>query len=258
MPDINELDVIPRRILNVFYVLDTSGSMSGSPIATVNSAMAETLDVLRKVAKNNADAQIKVAVLEFSSGCRWMAQFPEDMEDFLFEDLKASGLTDFGKALTELNSKLSRSEFLNSGLGHYLPVIIFMTDGFATDNYQIALAEIQKNKWFKGAMKIGFAIGEAPDVKMISKIVGDSKAVIKTNDLDLFARMLRFVSVTASMIASKTRTTKNKVAGVDIIKEAIDNGMIGNQNLVGDDSSISPQNEQLNIVEDWEDDNDWN
>ena len=114
-------------------------------------------------------------------------------EDFEYEYLEAGGLTDIGAALKELNSKLSRHAFLNSMTGALMPVIIFMTDGYATDDYSKTLEEIRKNRWFARGTKIGFALGDDPDLKMLSSVVGNSEAVIKTTDLDLFKRLMKFV-----------------------------------------------------------------
>lgn len=72
--DLNEMTPVPRRELTVFYVLDTSGSMIGNPISKVNHAMEETIAELKNVAKGNADALLKIAVLEFNSGSKWMQE----------------------------------------------------------------------------------------------------------------------------------------------------------------------------------------
>ena len=221
MPSIGDLNETPRRELHVFYVLDTSGSMTGEPIATLNGAMTETTEVLRQMAKSNADALVKIAVLEFNSGCRWIQPMgPEQMEDFIWQDLKAGGLTDMGTALKELDSKLSRHEFLSSMTGAYLPIIIFMTDGYATDDYKKALDQIRQNRWFARGTKIGFAIGAEADVAMIAQITGSYESVVQTDDLELFARLLKFASVTATMLCSQSQTSKDAVAGGDIIDKA--------------------------------------
>ena len=192
----------PRRDLHVFYILDTSGSMRGLSISTLNQAMRESMVILRDVARNNGDARIKVSVLEFNSYCRWMQpNGPEDMEDFMWSNLEAGGLTCMGAALKELNSKLSKDAFLRSSTGLYMPVLIFMTDGFANDDYEGALAETKENHLFKGAIKIGFAIGEDADFNMIEKVVDSPKAVIRTTDLDKFAEMLRFVTESATTLS---------------------------------------------------------
>lgn len=218
MPSTSDLNEVARRELTVFYVLDTSGSMTGAPISTLNRAMEETIEVLKD--QKNSDAKLKIAVLEFNSGCKWVQPAgPEEMEDFFWEDLEAGGLTDVGAALNELDDKLSTKAFLDSMTGAYMPIIIFMTDGYATDDYTKALDEIRKNKWFKRATKIGFAIGDDPDLKMICEVVGNSEAVVRTNDLELFAKLLRFASVTASMLVSKSRTSEEEITGAKIIQQ---------------------------------------
>lgn len=214
----------PRKDLHVFYVLDTSGSMDGTPISMLNRAMEETTQALKEVAKSNGDAKLKIAALEFNTSCKWVtSNGPEDLEeDFIWDPRKAGGLTDIGAALNELNTKLSRKAFLNSMTGALMPIIIFMTDGFATDNYEKALETIRRNRWFQHGTKIGFAIGDNPDLKMISSVVGNSEAVIRTTDLELFKKLIRLVSVTASKLVSESTTTGTAPTAADIVKDAID------------------------------------
>lgn len=222
MPERDRMESTPRRDLHVFYVLDTSGSMEGKPIQILNQEMLETVRVLNKVAKRNGDAQLKLSVLEFSSTAKWMQKNgPENVEDFIWSDLSAGGLTNIGAALKELNSKLSTKEFLRSASGTLLPIIIFMTDGYATDEYEKELANIKKNKLFRRAAKIGFAIGDSPDVEMIAHLTGDSEAVVQTDDLQMFAKLLQFVSVTSSIMQSTSQVAGGQVgSGREALKRA--------------------------------------
>ena len=56
----------PRKIMTLFYVVDTSGSMSGDKIGSVNSAMEEAITVdLPDISTANDDAEIR-AELELS------------------------------------------------------------------------------------------------------------------------------------------------------------------------------------------------
>jgi uncharacterized protein YegL len=226
MPSVGELTEAPRKDLHVFYVLDTSGSMEGAKISALNHAMEECTEALKTLAHSNGDARLKIAVMEYNTQCRWVtSNGPEDLEeDFEYEYLEAGGLTEIGAALKELNQKLSRKEFLNSMTGALMPVIIFMTDGYATDDYKAALEEIRANRWFARGTKIGFALGEDPDVAMLASIVGNSEAVIKTTDLELFKRLMKFVSVTASMLVSKSVTSDTASSGADIVKMAVEDG----------------------------------
>lgn len=210
-----------RPELHVFYVLDTSGSMDGNPIGVLNRAMVATVDALKQVAAHNSNAKVKIAVLEFNTTCQWVQPAgPEDMEYFVWDPLTAQGMTYVGAALDELDSKLHRSQFLASSTGAFLPVIIFMTDGFANDDYTSALKRIRKNEWFSKATRVGFAIGKNPDVSMIAKLTGDTEAVIRTDDLGLFATMLKFVSTSSVNIASRSYTADAQVSGGNAVRAA--------------------------------------
>lgn len=236
MPNMGEMEKVPNRDLHVFYILDTSGSMAGTQIAKLNRAMEETVIALKEVAKKNADANVKIAVMEFNSNVRWISSQPESVEDFIWQDLEAAGLTQVGDALAELNSKLSRNAFLSSMTGAYVPIIIFMSDGYATDEYKRELDKIrQNNKWFRRATKIGFAMGDNADLKMIAEVVGNSEAVIKTDDLDTFAKLIRFASVTASMLASQSQTSNTAVDGASIVDEVVRGNKMPDDIIVGGD-----------------------
>jgi len=243
MPNTNNLNESPRKELHVFYVLDTSGSMEGAKISALNHAMEECTEALKTLAKSNGDAKLKIAVLQFNSGCKWVTtNGPEAMEDFEYEYLQAGGMTDIGAALKELNQKLSRNAFLSSMTGAFMPVIIFMTDGYATDEYDAALEEIRNNKWFRRGTKIGFAIGDDADPKMISSVVGNSEAVIKTTDLELFKRLMRFVSVTASMLVSESHTTETATSGNTIVQTAMDDmGLPSDTSVHLDPTQYNPE-----------------
>lgn len=235
MPNIEtEFTESPRKDMHIFFVLDTSGSMSGDKIDALNTAMEETVQVLSEEAANHGDAKLKIAVMEYNTGCKWVT--PNGAEDldgtFIWDRLTAGGLTSMGDALEELNSKLSRNGFLNSMTGALMPVIVFMTDGYPTQDYLKALEKIRQNKWFQRCVKIGFALGDDADVGMIASIVGNSEAVIKTSDLTLFRTLLRFASVTASMLASKSSTTTTTVTGADVVEQA--------KKQLGLDDSITP------------------
>ena len=63
----------PRKVMTLFYVVDTSGSMMGDKIGAVNSAMEEAIvSDLPEISAANDDAEIRLAIMQFSSGCSWI------------------------------------------------------------------------------------------------------------------------------------------------------------------------------------------
>ena len=211
MPNIKEQEKPARKLLPIIYVLDTSGSMIGARIASVNRAMSETMDVLKAISDKNPTAELKIGVCRFATGAEWiMANGLVFMEDFYWTDLKAGGLTDYGKALEALHDKLSRKEFLDSEVGYKLPVIIFMSDGGPTDDYENALENINtNNKWFRNSTKIAIAIGDDADVEVLGRVTGSQKSVIRVDDQEALMDLIKVVSVSSAMIGSQSRTTMN-------------------------------------------------
>ena len=209
----DELGVMPRRVMTLFLLVDTSGSMTvNGNIGKVNSAIEEMIPLLQEVSDENADAEIKIAVLEFSNGCRWVTRDAtgnpgvESLETFFWNDLEASGLTDMGAAFTELESKLSRSAFLASATGAYAPVIILLSDGQPTDNTQPGLQKLKHNNWYKAATKIAISVDHG-DTSALSAFTGTTETVLQVNSgrEDLKSLLCR-LAVVSSTLQSRSVT----------------------------------------------------
>ena len=147
--DILETVAIPRKTMVLFFVVDASGSMLGSKIGVLNSAVEEALPELKSLSESNADAQVKIAVLEFSSGARWLTPGgPIEAENYVWNDINASGVTDLGDACMQLNEKLSTKGFMQEATGSFAPAIILFSDGGPTDDYKEGIATLKANNWF--------------------------------------------------------------------------------------------------------------
>ena len=143
MPNIyDDVVEVARRTMVLFFVVDTSGSMEGSKIGTLNQAIEDVIPEIRDISSNNADAQIKIAVLEFSSGARWLTPKPVPAEDFNWNYLNAAGLTDLGEACRMLNEKLSRNAFMSEITGSFAPAVFLLSDGEPTDDFMEQLDEL--------------------------------------------------------------------------------------------------------------------
>ena len=157
---------IARRTMVLFFVVDTSGSMYGDKIGSVNDAIRETVPDLRDLSDNNPDAAIKVAVLQFDTD--------------------------------------AKTQFLQEAAGSFAPVIILLSDGEPTDEYKIGLENIKKNNWFKHAIKIAIAIGNDADKNVLTEFTGNSEAVIEVHNRSALKAIIKFVSVTSSQVNSKS------------------------------------------------------
>jgi uncharacterized protein YegL len=210
---------IPRRTMVLFFVIDTSGSMRGDKIGSANRAIEEVVPMLKDISATNADAQIKIAVLKFSSGAEWIYPQPVEMESFVWHDLETGGVTDMGEACKELNQKLSREAFMMNAIGSLAPVIILLSDGAPTDSYKTRLKELKDNNWFKAAIKIAIAIGEDAKLDILKEFTGNAECVVPVRNTEELRKIIRFASVTASQIGSKSTKAGSESKQDEVAKQ---------------------------------------
>jgi uncharacterized protein YegL len=213
-----DADSVPRRTMVLFFIVDTSGSMHGAKIGSVNQAVSEVLPMLDDISSNNADAEIKIAVLQFSNGCEWIYNEPKSASEFRWIDREADGLTDLGAAYLELSSKLSRKAFLNEATGSFAPVLILLSDGEPSDDYQRPLEKLKENKWYKAAIKIAIAIGSDANKDVLKEFTNISEAVIEVHNVKALKKLIRTVSVTASQIGGKSAAAGVKDKQTQVIE----------------------------------------
>jgi uncharacterized protein YegL len=237
---------IPRRTMVLFFLIDASGSMAGSKIGAVNAAIEEVIPALKDVSDENADAQIKVAALEFSSGARWLtASGPIEVDQFHWNDIDAAGVTDFGAACRELNEKLSTKSFMKEAAGSFAPAIFLLSDGDPTDDWQHYLEELKQNNWFKAAVKVAVAIGDDANKDVLKEFTGTMEAVLETHNAAMLKKMIKFVSVRASQVASKSSNVSDgaEEAGDEQKQVEVNTAL----QEFAEEASSAPENDQ----EDW-------
>lgn len=80
------------RPLHFIWVCDTSGSMQGQKIKSLNFAIREALPEMKQVALENPNANVLVRALEFSHGAAWHEEAATDLDKFYWRDLEADPL----------------------------------------------------------------------------------------------------------------------------------------------------------------------
>ncbi len=198
----DDAEEIAKKSMVLFFLIDCSGSMGGSKIGTVNSVMEELIPEIKGI--GGADADIKLAVLKFSGGSEWMYDEPVSIDDFEWQPIDAENVTDLGSALSSLSSKLSRNEFMKSPSLSFAPVMILMSDGYPTDNFEKGLAELQQNRWYAAGIKAAVAIGEDADLDILARFTGNPDSVVTAHNGEALAKLIKFVAVTSSQIGSRS------------------------------------------------------
>ena len=224
------VEAIPRKSMVLFFLIDTSGSMSGSKIGAVNAAIEEVIPELKEISAGNADAEVKIAALEFNHAAQWITQNgPIPVDNFLWRYVDAGGNTAMGEACLKLNDALSTKAFMQDVVGSFAPAIFLLSDGEPTDDFSGGLAELKSNKWFKAAIKVAVAIGDDANKNRLAEFTGSTESVLEVHNSAMLRKMIKFVSVRASQVASKSVQVANDISVPDnesSLKQAALNGQI--------------------------------
>ena len=183
--NLQETEPKPRVL---FFVIDTASSMTGSKIEAVNNAIKEVIPEICKRSNENYIENINIAIIEYSSGEKWITKHPIEIEYFGWNDLKAKDNADFGAACKALNEKLSANAFMQKSRSPS-PIIILMSNGNPTDDWEKPLAELKNNICFKKAIKAAIAIGNDSNIDLLSEFTGSKETVIEVQP-DIINKLL--------------------------------------------------------------------
>lgn len=205
-----------RRMCPVIFLVDTSGSMDGAPIGAVNSAIEGVLPELCAMNEENADAEINVAIMSFSAGADWVTGDKlVSPQSVAWNGLDAAGPTEMGIAFRELAKKLSvETGFMRRASGSVAPVLFLLSDGAPTDDYRASLSKLKENNWYRVAVRVAIGYGEADD-NILAEFTGNRETVLHTNNPEDLKRMIRFVSITSSMVASRKVAASTEETNMD-------------------------------------------
>jgi uncharacterized protein YegL len=190
---------LATRPLHFIWICDCSGSMSvDGKINSLNTAIKDAIPHMQKVADENPNAQVLVRAIRFSSGAQWHISQPVKVVDFKWNDLTADGVTDMGKALTEVAGQLK--QLPERGLP---PVLALISDGQPTDNWQAGLDALLNEPWGKKAVRVAIAIGQDADLGVLQKFINHPEIQpLQANSPEKLVTYIRWVSTAVLQTAS--------------------------------------------------------
>lgn len=177
---------------NIIFIIDSSKSMQGAKIDTVNSAIEELVPELIDISELNSDVSIYVNALKMGDSVRWLFKDMCRVEIFRWHDIHVSGNRNMGQALQELDSKLRYGKFFNDSKKYFKPIVFFLTDGASEDNYREPLNLLKKNILFNEAIKVGVAIGSEADRDFLVELTGFEDHIVTGHTPEILKHRIVF------------------------------------------------------------------
>ena len=184
---------INKRELHFFWITDCSGSMGvDGKIQSLNNAIRDSIPEMKNVAQENPNARVLVRALKFSQGAEWHVAQPTPIADFTWSDLTADGVTDLGQALSKLADQLQVSNMPKRGLP---PVLVLVSDGQPTDDFEAGLEELLATPWGQKAVKIAIAIGDDADKEVLQQFIDNPEfEPLQANNSEELTRYIKWAS----------------------------------------------------------------
>lgn len=183
---------------SVIYVLQTTASMAGQPIDELNYIVQKTSEAINERAVG--EFEIIESALVCGDNLEWVSMNKDIVDDS--KTFSASGLTNIGLALDELNRKLNSSPI--SSLGYNKPIIIFVVKNLNDNDVETALSKLKMNKRFMCSIKIGFVVGNQDGRANLEKLTGSSASVLSVDEIDSFKNLFEFVSESSRVLDEDT------------------------------------------------------
>lgn len=202
------------RPLHFVFLCDTSYSMAGEKIASLNHAVREALPHMVDVARGNPNAQLLVRALAFSTGARWTVSQPTPVDTFEWVDLAADGQTDMGRAMNLVTDVLKMPPMNERALP---PVLVLISDGQPTDmrGFNDGLAALMAEPWGKKSVRIGIAIGGDADLDVLRRFIGNPE--LEPLHAHNSADLVRFIRWASTAIVQAASAPPSQTAGTPLV-----------------------------------------
>ena len=161
----------PRPKQLVVLCLDGSGSMQGQPIKELNAGLLQFLRELRSSAI--LSDTVELGVIRFAEDAEVIRKMgPLKNNDETVPVVRADGPTSMGMGLQCALSIIGRSQKLNhfSSNENRTPMLIIMSDGQPTDDWEPQAWRIQKLAQEQELTVLAIGIGDAADMDMLARL----------------------------------------------------------------------------------------
>lgn len=201
---------LASRPLHFIWICDASGSMqTDGKIHALNNAIRESLPHMRAVADENPNAEVLVRAVRFSSGASWHVSQPTPVDQFNWQDLNAEGVTDLGLALEMIAEQMKIPPMSDRALP---PVLVLVSDGQPTDNFEKGLDQLMSQPWGKKAVRIAISIGADADDDVLQRFIGHPEIKpLQANNPESLVKYIKWVS-TAVLKSASSPASQVKMA----------------------------------------------
>lgn len=214
----DDLVTNPSPRIPVCLVLDTSFSMDGAPIDTLNQAIGDFFNEIKSDIQTAASCEI--SIVSFNTTARIVSDFTS-IYDKKIEKLTCTGSTNMhlGVELALNILEKRKDEYKLNGIDYYQPWLIIMSDGHPNNPQSLRplQEEIRTLESNRKIMIIPVGIGEEANLEILSLFSNKNPGAFSLKGLK-FKEFFNFISKSMETISRSKPGEKAKIP-VELIRE---------------------------------------
>ncbi len=179
-----------KKTLEIVFLIDSSESMKGSLIGTINTSIEELVSDIKEIAEARPDDNVNIRCISYSNGSKWTCLEHVPAQTFRWCYLNAEGKSDLGSGCLRLKQFFDKGGF--SIDNSYRPIIFLLAGSMPTDNFKYAMFKLSENEWFKKALKIAVDFSEQPVDKVLLQFTGNRRNILDTCNPSVLKRWIQF------------------------------------------------------------------
>jgi len=163
-------EIIIKRKLQFFWLVDCSNSMKGRKISAVNQAIREVLPELKDLLRKSHECDLEMRALKFSDRAEWhVGPDPIPIDSFIWQSLECPdpsfrpAFTAIGTAIHLLCDELESSRMRMIGRRHFRPICVLISDGYCLEGqeeYERAIERLNSMYYGSKAIRLPVVIRE--------------------------------------------------------------------------------------------------
>lgn len=202
-----------ERHVPAVLLVDTSGSMSGTPIAELNQGLVAFGQALQE--DSLALGRAEVCVISFNSNVETEMSF-RPATDYQAPVLSANGLTSLNEAIEAgLDAIESRkAEYKAQGVSYYRPWLFVLTDGVPTDTEResASMERLRKAIRNKKVVYMPMGIGNADTAKLQEYYPDETQAkIVLKADASNFKEAFVWLSQSLSVVSQSDPNVSDSI-----------------------------------------------
>lgn len=217
-------DYIKKRY-PVIYIVDNSALMADcGALDMVNNALLSIPAAVKAAAAEHHAEEPLFSAISVSDTAKWIFNGFVSADDFYWEKLGSGGDLRFSEAFEALCDGTADEPFLLHRGFVRQPLILFLSTGNGMETeeeFNNALAQLKKKRWFEVATKIAIAFGPDPNIKRLSAAASDPSAVISVSDPEKLKEIIKYFSVTGWVTGTVSRLDGLRTASLEMIDSAM-------------------------------------